>query len=177
MQGQCWGQCQGKPAWGPVIWKKKKKIDAKVIKLRLNSICFLYDPSVQRVKSVSASPLCVSLCRNPKPNSYLLSNASPPLMSLLLQNWWHQPCANFTSLFTRRQTCGPLMFWAQTRSLEVWTFSCFALKMCRLGAKQLRNVQTVCKYVCVSARVVSSPDSKQAHLHEHHDMIVIWHFL
>lgn len=44
-------------------------------------------------------------------------------------------------------------------------------KICSLDAKQLRNVQTVCKYVCVSAQVVSSPNRKQAHLHEHHEAV------
>lgn len=128
MQGQCWGQCQGKPAWEPVIWKNRRTADQTKVKLNLFPFwSFCLTSWVQCKVCVWFASLWVFSCWIPKRNSYLLWTTSPPLMLLLLQNWWNRQCSNLC-LFMWQQTCGPVMFWAQTRLLGVWTFSCFTLK-------------------------------------------------
>lgn len=163
MQGQCWGQYQGKPAWEPVIWKKNRR-KGNQTKVKLNlfplwSLCL-------------TCKVCVwfmSFCAETW--NEILIYFEPPLMSLLLQNCWHWPCSKFHMFVYPATNVQPVDVLG-TNTL-VWGLDIFMLraKMCSLDAKQLRSVQTLCKYVCVSAQVVSSLNRKRAHLQEHHEAV------
>lgn len=169
MQGQCWGQCQRKPAWEPVIWKNRRRADQTKVKLSLFPLwSFCLTSWVQCKVCVWFASLFVFLWWNPKRNSYLIWTTSPPLMSWKLVTSTVFKFDMFVYVATNVRPGDVLATNTLARGLDVFMLRA---KMCSLDAKQLRNVQIVWEYVCVSAQVVSSPNRKQAHLHEHHQAV------